>query len=284
VLPYGIRARVSRAFEAAVEHAADGLDRFIDDLDRAFEDAWRRATVPMIDCPTVETVLTPARIETVYRRAVQRQPMGDFVRRLLGFFPPHTATADRVNLSYGACAHLGDHFLAGSRSLLDRAAGFAAELFAPAERLDALDIVETAGSDASAETSKDEALAYLKDRVGRLSRFFEFSPGLLPLVTNEQAMHTILVVGTAGGDQGRLAREYDHLFRPQRRYVDTGDPLTIHLAAIITAFPAFVVHALDGGRRWLAAQGPLAADLWPETAAPPRGSRSANAAPGAEGR
>jgi len=281
VLPYVIRARVSHAFEEAVARAADRFNRFVDELDRAFEDAWQRATVSRIDRPTAETVLTPAKIETVYRRVMHREPMSGFVRQVLGFFPPNTAPGDKNRLSYGACLHLGDHYLAGPRSLLDRTAAFAAALFVPAESLDALDIVETGRPDGSAEASKDEALAYLKDRVGRLSRFVEFSPGLLPLVTNEQAMHTIFVVRTPGGEQARLAREYDHLFRPQCRYVDTDDPLTIHVAAIIVAFPAFVLHALEGGRRFLSAQGLLAADLWPEASTPPRDDGSERPSPGA---
>ena len=55
------------------------------------------------------------------------------------------------------------------------------------------------------------------------------------------------------------------------------------VAAIIVAFPAFVLHALEGGRRFLAARGRLAADLWPEASTPPRDG-GPETPPGAGGR
>ena len=115
------------------------------------------------------------------------------------------------------------------------------------------------------EDRQDRANAYLRDRVACSRRFLEFSSGMFPLVEHQQVMHTIFTVRTAGGGRSRLAREYGHLFGPQREYVDSRDPLTIHIACLIVAFPAFLIHALEEGRRLFQAEhAPMPADLWPE--------------------
>ena len=155
--------------------------------------------------------------------------------------------------------------LAGPASLIARLADFAGQMCHPVRTMDILDVVELGDSENAGEDRQDRANAYLRDRVACSRRFLEFSSGMFPLVEHQQVMHTIFTVRTAGGGRSRLAREYGHLFGPQREYLDSRDPLTIHIGCLIVAFPAFLIHALEEGRRLFQAENAaMPTDLWPE--------------------
>jgi hypothetical protein len=273
VLPHMMRARICRSFQDAVRTAARELDAFIRATAGALEAMWQRAAIPELDTTTARSVLTPAKIERLFQMVVQRRGIAELARDLLVFFPRDPARGDRRDLPYGACRHLGDHLAAGAASLIARLEDFSSERCDAVRGLDVLDLVELDDRDPAGEDSGDRAAAYLRDAVDRSRRFLEFSGGMLPLVESQHVMHAIFIVRAARGDRSTLARAYDHLFRPERRYVDTGDRYTIHIACLIVAFPAFLIHALDEGRTLLRARkgtaqgGPEPADLWPEPTA-----------------
>ena len=265
VLPHVVRTRFSRAFEDAVRLVAREVEAFVSAIAGALDDTWSRARIPPLDTSTATSVITPAKIDALFEMLVQRRRMAELAHDALRFFPTDPGRSDRSALVYGRCRHLGDHFLAGPASLVARLADFAGEMCHFVRTMDILDVVELADSENAGGDRQDRADAYLRDKVACSRRFLEFSSGMCPLVEHQQVMHTIFSVRTAGGERSRLAREYGHLFGPQREYVDSRDPLTIHIACLIVAFPAFLIHALEEGRRLFQAEhAPMPADLWPE--------------------
>jgi hypothetical protein len=202
--------------------------------------------------------LTEAKAEALFQAALQRRGMAEFAKELFTFFPKTFVLERGQKLSYQGCHDIGDHYLAGASSLLDRMAHYAYELFIPVESLDIIDIIEM--------DREREAFDYVQGKIDQSKGFLPFSPGMLPMIQNQQAMQTIFLVRCAGGSESRLASKYAHAFEPLNRFIDNKDPNVIQITCLIFGFPAFLIHPLQECRR-LAQTGhdAGASDLWPET-------------------
>ena len=260
VLPQMLRRRIDTCVRRDAERSAEELRAFMDAVAAGVQACWSRGVAAGQEGRTTvgSRLLSSERLNALYSSTLEKGHIGfpQAVDDVLAFAPRAAASANGRGGSYRDCSGLADHYRRGPRSLLDRIEDYANQHCAWVLGLDALDVIECQGRDIGAR--------FLMEVSEHAQRFLELSPGLLPRARDEGRPQVIFVVRTASDVAKRLAANYSGPFSPNPRFVDSGDPHTIQVTALVCGFPAFLIHGLHEGRRVALVGGrDEGSDLWP---------------------
>lgn len=238
IFPHVVRVKANRIFSKEVEKTTGAFFRFLSEAEDQIETRWAGAEdkISLIlegSKPMAETVLSQAKLETLYQQIIRRRPFRDLVDLFLRFFPAENSET----LSYNGCLHLKDHYLRGVGSLLDRMTHFSIEEVRPLRNKNVLDIIEMEGNETPYQ--------YLENRLGRIKKALDFSSGRVPVVKQRGFMNELLAVKTAASIQNRLTSNYGTLFGRETHFIDKEDPFSIDVTCLIFGFPFFAIHSLS---------------------------------------
>ncbi len=218
----------------------------------ACAERWQpAAAVPEVDRWTATTVVTAARLDTLYGEVVGFTPWLEWARQALAFLP--AGVLDPAQLpAYRHCQTLRDHWHADPALLVQRLADFAAVWFAPVRRLDALDLIELSGL--------EQAEVFLRQMLAKTERLPEFASGWLPLVAQHHLPRRVRVIRCTRRIQDRLCSQYGHLFGANECFLEVETAEMIDLTTFNFGFPAFLLHALHAVQSVTLAAGESLAD------------------------
>jgi hypothetical protein len=257
ILPSALRCQLSRTFRSEVQAASRAFREFEAGVSNPLEDAWARAaSVPEHATTTSSTILDERKLDLLHCMVLGEKSLTEHAGDALRF----RGVTDARATGYSECRTLGDHYLAGAGTLLERIGDYAEELAGPIGRMNVLDILELGG--------REEAHSRVAEALDMARRSLRLAPGLLPLVEEKQALNAVYVIRLASGLAAAFARDYAALVGSKDLVLESEDPNVLDVTSLVFGFPAFLVQALHEGRaasRARAGGGGLASDLWPDT-------------------
>ncbi|MBN1567631.1 MAG: hypothetical protein JXA73_07275 [Acidobacteria bacterium] len=232
LLPYYFRVKASQQLEKSIGNEACTLTAFVSGIGGVVDANWKAfSTVPEDSSATSATVLTQNRLDILYQRITQGRDILRFVQDLLS-----SVSLEKGKPSYSDCHDLGDHYMKGSGTVIDRMGDFSQALFSPLEMLDIMDIIELEGAEAAIRilgnaAQKARGLMELKES-GLAARQGNHNPTL--------HFH----VKIRGGEASRLNAKYEKIFGPLCEFTDNNDPTLIDITHFAFGFPFSLIQGL----------------------------------------
>lgn len=213
------------------------FDHYTETLRRQWEAEWQRAQeLEQRDSWTVTTVNSLERFAVVYDRMIANRSWPDLIQQLLRFVPTEAETNPMSAPRYLERQSISDHFKAPVSELADRASDFGQVLFADAQNLHVLDIIELRG--------KDESRAFLGRVLDKARSLPEFSSGPIPQLEVDGLFKRHRILRCSEAVKAGLLSHYGHLWGDNDAFSEVSDAEVIDITALTFGFPRSLLHVL----------------------------------------